>query len=95
MFWSFCKNCNNISNIPKVWRDNLESKNPINLIKDIYLLTVFKYSDYQIYDNYFIVLYRYFQLIKEVPAILFIYIQSIKDTRAKLLQFVCINKKSV
>lgn len=41
-----CKNCNNVSNIPETWKNNIEGKKPIDLAKGMYLLLAFKYSKY-------------------------------------------------
>lgn len=53
---SVYKNCSDIINILEIQKNNAENKKLIDLVESMYLLAAFKYSKYQIYNNYFIVL---------------------------------------
>lgn len=46
-----------MSNITDVQKNDMEDKEPIDLIEGIYLPMAFKYSKYQICKNHFITLY--------------------------------------
>lgn len=67
---SACLHCINVNDISETWREKVEFEEPIYLYQRMYLLVKFMYSQFKVYNQYYLLLYKCLQLIKSKSAIL-------------------------
>ncbi len=79
--WSAYLHYTNIHDIPKTWREEVESEELIDLQQGMYLLAAFMYSQFKICNQPYLLFCKHLQLIGSKPAILALRVKQLWNIR--------------